>query len=343
MKNLINATSTTLRRIAATLLIGRAKVCRQGFVCDSLQGTGPIGVCINSDLMLSCGYRDLDGSGRLGDLRNRSFEDVFLGPGAESFRTQLSTGRLPTLNCAGCTHLRAVAQSEAKRQLVHKAMPTSVMMENTSACNLDCLSCQRDTVKQLRRRRAMSLDDVRTLASAFERMGVKVITYHHLGEPFLSKHLLDELHIIRDRNPGIRLQVSTNGMLIDTDQKREAALLFDHIQFSLDGINQDMASRYQRGLEFKRALQNLGDLVTYRDARNRIQPRIVWKYLLFRWNEHEAYLSRAIELAREMRVDEVWFEKTVSPLHGLPWRSHLGLRRDYAKHFILREDSRFGD
>ena len=50
-----------------------------------------------------------------------------------------------------------------------------------------------------------------------------------------------------------------------------------------------------------------------------------------------------MELAREAGVDELWFEKTVSPFYGLPWRSHLGFNRDlgvdhgYARHVILRD------
>ena len=341
MENLAVKASSLIRKIGATLLTTKAQFCRQGFVCKSLQGSAELGVCVNSDLTLSCGYRDLDGSGHVGDLHEQSFKDAFLGPTAQSFREQLAVGRIPTPNCTRCMHLRAVSKPEALRLLAHVAMPKAVMLENTSVCNLHCLSCRRDTVKQMRKRRRMSLDDVRKVAEDLERIGVKEITFHHLGEPFLSNRLLDELTIIRDRNPNLRLVVSTNGMLVDTDQKREAALLFDHIQFSLDGVDQNMATRYQRGIEFDRVLQNLKDLVAYRGERN--HPRIVWKYLLFRWNERREYLLRAMELAREARVDELWFEKTVSPFYGLPWRSHLGFNRDlgvargYARHVILRD------
>jgi pyruvate-formate lyase-activating enzyme len=344
MENSAVRTSSLLRKIGAALLTVRAKLCGKGFVCDSFQGTAQLGVCINSDLTLSCGYRDLDGAGHVGDLREQSIEDAFLGPAAQSIREQLARGCVATPNCTRCMNLHLVPKSEALRSLGCVETPTSVMMENTSVCNLHCLSCRRDTVKRLRRCRSMSLDDVRRIAEDLGRIGVKVITLHHLGEPFLSKRLLEELTIIRDCNPGVRLQVSTNGMLIDTDRKREAALLFDHIVFSLAGIDQDMASRYQRGLDFDQALRNLRELVAYRDARHNSRPRIVWKYLLFRWNECHKHLLRAIEMAREIRVDELCFEKTVSPWYGLPWRSYLGFNSDLGishdcdRHVILRDD-----
>ncbi len=342
MENLAVKTSLLSRKIGATLLTAKAQWCRQGFICNSLQGRAEFGVCVNSDLTLSCGYRDLDGSGHVGDLHEHSFEEVFLGPTAQSFREQLAVGRVPTPNCTRCMHLRAVPKPEARQSLAQVAMPKAVMLENTSICNLHCLSCRRQTVKQVRKRRRMSLDDVRKVAEDLARIGVMEITFHHLGEPFSSGRVLDELTIIRDRNPNLWLVVSTNGMLVDTDQKRKAALLFDRIYFSLDGVDQNMAARYQRGLKFDRVLQNLKDLVAYRGERD--SPRIFWKYLLFHWNERRQYQVRAIELAREAGVDEIRFEKTVSPFYGLPWRSHLGFNRDLgvdfggARHVILREE-----
>ena len=36
----------------------------------------------------------------------------------------------------------------------------------------------------------------------------------------------------------------------------------------------------------------------------------------------------AIELAREAKVDELWFEPTVSPFYGIPWRTMLGANRE---------------
>ena len=345
MENLAVGTSSLLRKTGATLLTATAKLRGRGFVCDSIQGTASIGVCINSDLTLSCGCRDVDGSGLVGDLRECSLEDAFLGPAARSFREQLADGRIPTPNCTRCMHLRMVPKHEAQGLRDHVTMPSSVMVENTSACNLRCLSCRRDMVKRLRKRRTMSLDDVRKVAEDLGTIGVEEITFHQLGEPFLSNRVLEELTIIRECNPGVRLQVSTNGSFVNTDRKREAVLLFDHIQFSLDGIDRKMVARYQRGLDFDTVLRNLKDLVAYRDAGNHPRPRIVWKYLLFRWNERRKYQFRAIDLAREAGVDELWFEKTVSPFYGLPWRSHLGFNSDlgvdrgFARHVIFREET----
>lgn len=174
----------------------------------------------------------------------------------------------------------------------------------------------------------MSLSDIKRLAKEIREIGVTDISYHHLGEPFISKNLEEELKIIRDHNPTVRIQVSSNGMLISTDKQRRAAMLFDHIQISLDGINQEMVDRYQQGLRFETVYENMKQLVAYRNAQGFNRPVICWKYLLFRWTEQRKYQLKAIELARQANVDELWFEPTVSPVQGIPWRTMLGANRD---------------
>ncbi len=320
--------SALLRKTGSIVLNSAARTQRKVFVCEALLGKGHPGVCVNSDLMLSCSYRDTDGTGQLGDLRKTSFHDVLHGEKAQRFRQQLSAGQLPTNNCVRCVHLRKTTQAEAQRALSEVTPPHSILVENTSACNLRCVSCNRDLVKTLRKRRMMSLEDIERLAREMRQIGVREITYHHLGEPFLSKRLATELLTIRAHNPEIRIQVSTNGMMINSDSKREAAMLFDHIQISLDGINQTMVERYQRGAHFETVYENMKQLVAYRDARGLKRPIICWKYLLFRWTEQRKHQKRAIELAREAKVDELWLEPTVSPFYGIPWRTMLGANRD---------------
>jgi hypothetical protein len=105
-------------------------------------------------------------------------------------------------------------------------------------------------------------------------------------------------------------------------------MLLDHLQISLDGDSQMTAARYQRGINFDKVYENMNALVAQRNAAGRRLPVICWKYLLFRWNEKREHLLKAVELAEAAGVDEIWFERTVSPLHGVPWRTFFGANRD---------------
>jgi hypothetical protein len=324
-------------------LTSKARLSGRAFACDALSGRSQINVCINSDLTVSCSCRDFDGTGHVADLKTDELADAFYGPVASDFRHQLASGTLPTTACARCWDLRMVSRDEARRQRDDVKFPEFIMVENTSACNLTCVSCPRHRIQNIRGRRSMSLDDVRKVAQELHRVGIREAAYLNLGEPFLSRRLAEELEIIRAWNPGIKINTSTNGVFVATERQRAAALLFDHIQFSLDGINQETAARYQRKTNFAQVYENIKQLVAYRDERGLTRPRIVWKYLLFRWNERRHQMLTAVDMAREANVDELWFERTVSPFYGLPWRSYLGLNRDIgeeeegARRIVFRE------
>ncbi len=150
------------------------------------------------------------------------------------------------------------------------------------------------------------------------------LSYFKLGEPFLSPRLNEELAILRADSPNLHIVVSTNGMLVDTERKRQAAMMLDEVIFSIDGINDASVTKYQIGGNFEKMHKNLADLVIYRNGLNRRKPLIEWKYVLFNWNDRPQMIYSAIEMARKIGVDSISFWPTLSPLRGISWRYYLG-------------------
>jgi len=319
--------SAILRQVHRAYLEISARLGAKAFICRALAGSSRVNLCVNSDLSVSCTCHDVDGSGWIGDLGRESLAEILSGPVARRFRRQLARGRLPTPLCSRCCDLRPVDRRTAERLADVCRLPQYLKVENTSACNLRCASCPRHQIRRLRRKPSLSLGEVERIAEEMRDCGVETLSYLNFGEPFFSKTIRRELEIIRRINPDVFIEVSTNAMSIDCDDKRESALLTDDMQVSLDGISQQMAEKYQRGIDFDRVLRNVTDLVAYRDAKGLRRPRIVWKYLLFLWTERRKHLLRAIEMARQARVDEILFEPTVSPFYGIPIRYYLGLLR----------------
>jgi hypothetical protein len=66
-------------------------------------------------------------------------------------------------------------------------------------------------------------------------------------------------------------------------------------------------------------------MAEFRNARGVTQPILEWKYLLFNWNDHPRYIERAIEMAREAKLDFISFWPTNNPFYGISWRWRLGL------------------
>ena len=299
-----------------------AMVTRRRFDCATLRGSRG-GLYVNSDMTVSCNCQDVDGSGQLCSLNEVSFENVLGVRKAIDFREALAKGKLPIARCAVCPDLsmvRSVGNPE------HYRVPNGFAIENTSLCPLQCISCPRDKLAQIRKgKRSMTPGDIENLSQMLHNINAVECNYVNLGEPFLSKNVRQELEIIRRSNPDIKINTSTSCMVMDSDEKREAALLTDHIVVSIFGVSTEMCNKYQRGLDFERAYENMKSLIEFRNSRGSKKPYILWHYVIFRWNDHSKHIQKAIDLSEEAGVDEMVFTFSRTPAYGISWRFLLSL------------------
>jgi pyruvate-formate lyase-activating enzyme len=294
----------------ADLKLGNAaRVLRgEAFFCNALNGGSDYNICINADMTVSCNCVDLDGSGHLGDLRANTLREIFSGPTATAFRASLARGVLPIRRCLSCRELTKTSRAEARTSLSRYSPPTrGIMVENTVQCNLHCLNCNRTLILKTRKRPRMTLPDMEKVAREIRDNGIAVINFFNLGEPFLSDTIYEELSLLKEHNPAAAIYVSTNGALINREEKLEAALLADYIFFSLDGTTNESVNKYQAGGSFDATYRNMKELVRLRNSRGRTKPVIDWKYVVFSWNDGEAEIEKAVALAREARVDIISF------------------------------------
>src|SRR4029077_10547771 len=151
----------------------------------------------------------------------------------------------------------------------------------------------------VRTSKQMSLEELSKMADLAKHLGLQQLFYLNLGEPFLSPNIGQELPLLREKNPDCRIVISTNGIILNTDAKREAALSARHLLFSIAGISDEMLKKYELHGSFEKAYNNMKALVDYRNARGLSKPLIEWKYLLFNWNDRRRTIDRAIEMARD--------------------------------------------
>jgi MoaA/NifB/PqqE/SkfB family radical SAM enzyme len=300
----------------------RAWTTGRKYYCPALAGESEYSITINSDLTVSCNCQDYDGTGHLGDLRKNSFEEVFFGPVAEKFRAELARGKIPIPTCARC-QLRRLPSRQAVAP-APEVPRRGILLENTVICNVDCIGCGREGAANIRTKKTMPLEELSQMADLTARLKMERIFYLNLGEPFLSPTIGRELPLLREKNPDAYIRVSTNGILLNTDAKREAALQLSDIMFSVHGISDAMCEKYMLRGSFEKAYDAMKKMAAYRDARGLRQPLLEWKYLLFNWNDHPRTIERAIALAREAGVDIISFWPTHNPFYGLSWRYHFG-------------------
>jgi len=300
----------------------RARITGCSYYCTTLAGEEDYNLTVNSDLTVSCCCQDYDGSGHIGDLRKNTFEEIYFGPVAERFRDKLAKGKMAIPTCARCTIKRLPKNiAPPKPQLPHRGM----LLENTVICNVDCIGCAREGASAIRTGKQMSLADLDRMSDLVARLKMESLFYLNLGEPFLSPTICQELPLLRAKLPDCRIVMATNGILLNTDAKREAALSLSLIRLSLHGISDEMVQKYMLRGSFEKAYAAMKAMVAYRDARGLRHPVMEWKYLLFNWSDHPKTIQRAIELAKEANVDIITFAPTHNPFYGMSWRYHLGL------------------
>ena len=305
----------------------QAKISGRGYYCAALHGESEYNITINSDRTVSCNCQDYDASGHMGDLRKNSFEEIYFGPVAQKLRDDLAKGLMPIPTCARCGDLKRLPRGGQPPpvKLPHRGM----LLENTVRCNVDCTGCARETAAGLRvdKELLMSLADMQKMADLMSRLGMRQIFYLNLGEPFLSPTIGQELPLLRKKNPGCRIVTSTNGVLLNTDAKREAALNFSHIFFSVHGVTDEMSEKYMHRGNFTKAYEAMQAMAEFRNARGLTEPILEWKYLLFNWNDHPRHIERAIEMARAAKLDFISFWPTNNPFYGISWRWRLGMMK----------------
>lgn len=296
----------------------KAKITNKGFVCNALSGESDYNICINPDLTVSCNCYDINSYGRLGNLNNNTFEEIFSGEVANDFRKKLASGKLPIFDCVCCHEKKLTSKEEAKKAISEYKYPyKGIMVETNGGCNLDC-GCGRTLRKLMQYKTPLS--KVEIIAQNLKRIGIKHICYYNLGEPFLSNNILCELKEFRSHMPDITFSLSTNGVLLNTPAKYEAALMFDEIVFSIDGCDQQTTVKYQKGSNFELAYSNMKRLVELRNLREQTKPIIIWKYVVFNWNDKKKHLEKTLQLANEAKIDKVCFWGTYWPILGTSWR-----------------------
>ncbi len=121
----------------------------------------------------------------------------------------------------------------------------------TDRCNLRCLYCMPDGVKQVPMEEILTLEEYAFIARQAADLGIRKIKITG-GEPLVRLGCCQLIHMLK-HTPGIeKVTITTNGMLLETylDDLMDAGI--DGINISLDTLDKDL----------DRALTGRGDLET---------------------------------------------------------------------------------
>ncbi len=181
-------------------------------------------------------------------------------------------------------------------------LPIAVTIDPINICNLDCPLCASKT--QDYEKGKMSFE---TFSMILDKIpSLKVVILFNWGEPLLYHETLRIVKESVSRN--IYTVIHTN---FSFKQKPE---FFDELinsglhqlVISADGASQETYEKYRVKGRFDWVINNIRETVDAKRRLKRRDPKIVWKFIVNKFNEHE--IGYAKNLAKELGI-EITFDK----------------------------------
>ena len=275
------------------------------------------------DGRLVCGCADPYAKRVLGDVKSATVNSVWTGPTVSQLRQDLNGGG--STFCGDCPLKLPLEEHEPapQRSLTVAPLPSRMYVECTAACNVSCLdSCCAPETGITKTRHAGMLD-VDLFMRVLSEVGptLERIDFFNYGEAFLHKRAVEMCEIVKREYPHVYLYTSTNGGALNEESARRLVRSgIDEVTFSVDGASQDVYATYRQRGRFDHVLNNLRAVMDEKRRLGLDVPFVNWRYILFKWNDHDAEMQRARTLAGQIGVDRLCWEITDHPEHAFSRR-----------------------
>ncbi len=223
-------------------------------------------------------------------------------------RTALVSGRMPWPDvCPTCAFFRP--NEPYVDHLAHKWL-RKIQVEPSLACRLRCPGCSNGVQARVRP------GPLQMEVGLFERLldamkqaqfAIGEFEYCGQGEPLLHPRFPEFVRLVTEYFPLTHQRLITSGNFdyaatLGTDVPRE-------IMVSCDGVYASSYERYRMGGLVHRPIQFMRDAVR---GLGGASPTVIWKYILFEWNDRLDEIAAAQELAQEIGVAALLFVYTHS-------------------------------
>lgn len=247
----------------------------------------------------------------LADAREVNVAKWYNGEVMTYIRESFKAGFEPFNFCEGCVSRRMDAYVD------HWASSPSLHIEPSSQCNLFCSACICTTERLSDNpppRANLDFDVFSKVVHEFaaEKVPVGSIAFVGFGEPLFNSDVPKMARLSRKLFPKVSMYMDTNCNFGPKRAREIANCGLNEIRLSLDGVSQAPYAKYRKRGDFQKAFAFARQLaVEVRKQRSR--TKLTWKYILFRHNDSNEEILKALEMAKEIGV-EIDFDSTYGEL-----------------------------
>jgi len=180
--------------------------------------------------------------------------------------------------------------------------PPVLCLDPGPVCNLRCLSCPTGDGTSRLEREFLLPEVFEKIVSNIRVNRLAHVNLYRLGEPLLNRHLNPYIEYFTKRK--IFTALSANFSAKDYDEAYLEALArtgLDEITVCVDGMSQETYEKYRVGGNLARVLGNLRRLSSVKKAHGLKKPRLIFKMLLNKFNQHE--VEEAKRMAAELDAE----------------------------------------
>jgi hypothetical protein len=274
-------------------------------------------VVLMSDGTVVCGCADPFKKRPAGNAAIQSISEIWNGRVFQELRRGFHQNN-PHL-CTHCNLIQIVPANgpEPPAEVALNYLPRRLFVEPCVSCNLSCYEACCNHENGIHFTRHNRLLDYEIYTKVIDEIGPSLfrIDFFNYGESFIHPKAIDMIAYAKSRHPHLYLFCSTNGLLLNTEQKLQSLVAsgIDELTFSVDGARQETYQKYRRGGDFDKVVRIMKRLVEVKKEQQSETPFINWRYILFRWNDSDEEMNSARGLAADMDIDKLCWEITDHP------------------------------
>lgn len=190
--------------------------------------------------------------------------------------------------------LNELEMREGRERL--RSFPWHVQLNLTSRCNASCTFCAVRPARKIRD--DISLEDVRRMD--WLRHVTTFAVWGNIGESLAHPEFAPIVRHLRTAFPHLKLELGTNGILLNEEICRLLADGFSRVNVSINAATRETWERILRARGFDHVCAMCARLAELRPSRN--APRLTFSMVMSRENIHEA--AAFVKLAHDLGADQ---------------------------------------